>query len=231
MAVSFLLSKGLKGDPNVPIHSIETQTLGECWLSVSRLILTQGQPAHYAGAPMREIANLTLSVLAPDENDPLIRQYGDPAWLAWMHANFFTQKPVAELGDAPSYAFRLFNYAGQGRDQLQWVIDRLRADPEGRDAAITTFMPLTDTSYIPCISLLDFWIPQQALDLVVYAHSLDFGKKAYGNLVELACLQKIVADGLGRPVGQFVLHVKTAHIYEPEFEFMQRLVRNSLDSA
>ena len=38
--------------------------------------------------------------------------------------------------------------------------------------------------------MLDFWAPDGALELVVYAHSLDFGKKAYGNLVELARLQE-----------------------------------------
>jgi hypothetical protein len=39
---------------------------------------------------------------------------------------------------------------------------------------------------VPCVPLLDFWRPDDALELVVYAHSLDLGKKAYGNLVELA---------------------------------------------
>ncbi len=212
----------------MPIHVIETQTLGEAWFAVSRLILGEGQAARYAGAPIREAANLSLSIAAPDPNDPIIRRHGDPACLEWMHANFFIQKPLAELGNAPSYATRLFNYAGQGRDQLQWVVDRLSADPETRDAAITTFIPLTDTSYIPCISLLDFWIPQGALELVVYAHSLDFGKKAYGNLVELASLQKIVAGRLGRSMGQLVLHVKTAHIYEPEYEFMRSLLADRI---
>jgi thymidylate synthase len=205
------------------IHLIETQSLSGCWLAVSRLILEEGRDATYAGAPIREIANLSLSILAADADDATIRKYSDPGWLEWMHENFSTQKAVPELGDAPSYAVRLFNYGGQ-RDQLEWVIDRLHSDPAARDAAITTFMPLTDTSYIPCISLLDFWIPQQALELVVYAHSLDFGKKAYGNLVELARIQKIAADRLGRPVGMLVLHVKTAHIYEPEVETMARLV-------
>ena len=49
--------------------------------------------------------------------------------------------------------------------------------------------------------MLDFWAPDGALELVVYAHSLDFGKKAYGNLVELARLQEQVAGELGLPVG------------------------------
>jgi thymidylate synthase len=84
-------------------------------------------------------------------------------------------------------------------------------------------MPLTDTTYIPCISLLDFWIPARELELVVYAHSLDFGKKAYGNLIELAALQAAVAKQLARPAGKLIIHVKSAHIYEPEWSDMRRL--------
>ena len=76
---------------------------------------------------------------------------------------------------------------------MAWVIDRLRRDPATRSAAITTFQPRTDTSYIPCVSLLDFWLPGGAVELVSYAHSIDFGAKGYGNLVELAWLQHHVA--------------------------------------
>ncbi len=202
---------------------IESATLGECWLQASRLIMEQGLDSRYDRVRTKEIANLTLVVARPDPQDDLIRQYGDPAWLAWMHENFLTQKKVPELGNAPSYAARLFNYGESGLDQIHWVVQRLREDPENRSATITTFMPLSDASYIPCISLLDFWIPEKALDLVVYAHSLDFGKKAYGNLIELANLQSMVAQELSRAMGSLTLHVKSAHIYEPEWQAMRLL--------
>lgn len=209
-------------------YLVETTSLGDCWLQVSRLILEQGLVSRYDSATTKEVANLTLVAQSPDPQDPRINQSGDPAWLAWMHENFFVQKPVAELGNAPSYAIRLFNYANQGRDQIQWVVERLRADPEARSATLTTFMPLTDTTYIPCISLLDFWMPSGAVELVVYAHSLDFGKKAYGNLIELAILQSSVAQQLGRPIGKLIIHVKSAHIYEPEWEYMRRLCSTAM---
>jgi thymidylate synthase len=61
------------------------------------------------------------------------------------------------------------------------------------------------------------------LELLVYAHSLDFGKKAYGNLVELARLQHRVAEDVGVPPGRLVLHVKSAHVYESERNLVQRL--------
>jgi thymidylate synthase len=208
------------------IAVIEAQTLGEGWLRTSRTILEQGALADYDGQETRELALLTLVVEHPSSDDPVIAELGDAEWLAWMHDNFFIQKDVPELGDAKSYAVRLFNYGGAGRDQIAWVVERLRAEPGCRSATVTTFQPLTDTAYIPCVSMLDFWRPHGTLELVVYAHSLDFGKKAYGNLVELTRLQEHVAGELGAPIGRLVVHAKSAHVYEPEWA-LRRPVRRS----
>jgi thymidylate synthase len=206
------------------IVMVESPTLGEGWLAVSRAILEDGALAVYDGQRTRELALLTLVIAHPAPDDELIARLGDPQWLAWMHENFFVQKDVPELGEAKSYAVRLFNYAGTGRHQIAWVVDRLRADPECRSATITTFQPLTDTSYVPCVSMLDFWLRDGALELVVYAHSLDFGKKAYGNLVELARLQHHVAGELGVATGALVVHAKSAHVYEPEWSAMASII-------
>jgi thymidylate synthase len=79
--------------------------------------------------------------------------------------------------------------------------------------------------------MLDFWAPADRLELVVYAHSLDFGKKAYGNLVELARLQQLVAGELGLCPGPLTIYVKSAHVYEPEWALMAQLVSNSRTEA
>jgi thymidylate synthase len=200
---------------------LQARTLGEAWLSVSRRIVDGGADATYDAQPTKELTHLTIAVAEPDSDDATIAALADPAWLDWMRRNFTEPDDVAELGGARSYARRLRDYGG--RDQVKWVIERLRADGENRSAAITTFEPHTDTSYVPCVSLLDFWRARGALELVVYAHSLDFGKKAYGNLVELARLQHEVADAVGVPVGPLVIHVKSAHVYEPELELMRSL--------
>ena len=200
---------------------VTAETLGEGWLEVSRRILEEGADTSYDGQATKELALVTLSVSSPDPDDELIASLADPEWLDWMRRNFTEPADVPELGGARSYARRLRDY--DGRDQVAWVIDRLRAEPETRSATITTFQPLADTSYIPCVSLLDFWRVGEALELVVYAHSLDFGKKAYGNLVELARLQSEVAAAVGAPVGSLVIHAKSAHIYEPELEPMREL--------
>ncbi|HXA63319.1 MAG TPA: thymidylate synthase [Streptosporangiaceae bacterium] len=196
-------------------------TIGEAWLAVAGRILAEGVAGRYDGLPIREISLVTLAVQRPDPSDEIIARHAEPERLAWMHANFVDHARVAALGDADSYATRLFDYEHSGRDQIAWVIDRLREDPASRSATITTFQPHTDTTYVPCVSMLDFWLPGGAVELVVYAHSIDFGAKGYGNLVELAALQRHVADGLGLPVGRLLMIVKSAHVYETERAYVQ----------
>ena len=197
-------------------QTLHAATIGAAWLAVAGRILADGVDSAYDGLPVREIAHVTLAVSRPDPADEIIARLAEPERLAWMHANFTDHSAVAALGGADSYATRLFDYEHSGRDQVAWVIDRLRRDPATRSATITTFQPRTDTSYIPCVSLLDFWLPGGAVELTVYAHSIDFGAKGYGNLVELAGLQHYVADALGRPVGRLLMMVKSAHVYETE---------------
>jgi thymidylate synthase len=196
--------------------NIKTRTLGEAWVEAAHLILSCGADSSYEGLPLLEVELVTLDISEPDPGDAVIATYANPEWLAWMRANFIDHSRVAELGGARSYASRLFDYAGSGRDQLAWVVDKLRKDPVASYATITTFEPLTDTTYIPCVSLLDFWLRSGRLELVVYAHSIDFGKKGFGNLVQLAELQRQVAKRLNAPTGSLTMIVKSATIYETE---------------
>jgi thymidylate synthase len=136
-------------------HSLHAVTLGEAWLAVAREILATGVAGHYDGLPIREISLVTLVVADPDPDDEIIARHAEPERLAWMHANCVDHSRVAALGDADSYATRLFDYEHTGRDQIGWVVDRLRRDPASRSATITTFQPHTDTTYIPCVSALE----------------------------------------------------------------------------
>ncbi len=204
----------------LPARRIEVCTIGEAWIAVSALILEGGIASTYDSRAIREVILPTLVVTRPSSDDALVKRYADAPRLAWMHENFTRFDRVVALGDADSYATRLRDYEHSGRNQVQWVIDRLRSDPLTRSATITTFQPLTDTSYIPCVSLIDFFMLGSELHVSCYAHSIDFGAKGYGNLVELASLQEEVAQALECGVGTLTMIIKSAHVYESDFEYM-----------
>lgn len=204
-----------------------TSTIGDAWIEIASRILDEGRLSRYDDLPILEVTHATVDVHEPKADDPIIERYAEPARLAWMRSNFTDHARVAALGDARSYASRLYDYGGAGRDQLAWVVDRLRADPLSRSAVITTFEPLEDTSYIPCVSVLDFWIPDTAVELIVYAHSIDFGAKGYANLVQLAELLETVGAALEREPGRLTMIVKSAHIYETELDYMREVVASA----
>jgi len=205
---------------------IESETIGEAWIGTARLIIDRGAASTYDALSMREVLMTTIAVRSPRPTDEIVERFADPERLAWMRANFVDFAEVSELGDADSYATRLHNYANTGLDQLRWVCDRLRSDPLSRSATITTFQPLTDTSYVPCVSLLDFYLDEGALHLVVYAHSIDFGAKGYANLLELAVIQDQVATEIDRPVGPLTMIVKSAHVYDSDADYVRTVLEN-----
>src|SRR5216683_230415 len=179
---------------------IEVMTLGEARMAIAAAILADGVAGSWEGLPIVEVFRATLDVSSPRVDDPIIARDGDPERLAWMHANFTDHSRVADLGDADSYATRLYDYAHAGRDQIRWVIKRLTANPWARDATVTTLQPLTDATYIPCVSLLDFW------------------------LVEVVALQARVAGDLGVGMGTLTMTVKSAHIYQTELGLMRGII-------
>jgi thymidylate synthase len=206
--------------------TIESRTIGEAWIAVARVIMETGVVTTYDALAVREVLMISLSVREPSTSDDILERFADRERLAWMRANFVNFNAVRELGDADSYATRLHNYAGTGLDQLRWVSDRLRKDPLSRSATVTTFQPLSDTSYIPCVSLLDFFLEGDALHLSVYAHSIDFGTKGYANLLELAVIQHQVAADLACAVGPLTMIVKSAHVYDSDATNVSSVLAN-----
>ena len=143
---------------------------------------------------------MTLSVAEPDPGDDQTSQ--NTAILPgrhWMHENFFSPENVPELGTRGatprgSSTTRAPVATSSRGSSTGSATTRRRARRRSRRSS-----RCWTRRYIPCVSMLDFWAPAGRLELVVYAHSLDFGKKAYGNLVELARLQELVAGELGLP--------------------------------
>jgi thymidylate synthase len=215
----------LRGDVAAsPSRRIEVPTIGDAWIGISAVIMESGVESSYDALAIREVIMPTLVVTAPRSDDEVVKRYANAQRLEWMHENFTRYDRVTALGDADSYATRLRNYDHSGRDQIEWVINRLRSDPLTRSATITTFQPLTDTDYIPCVSLLDFFLIDNALHLSCYAHSIDFGAKGYGNLVELASLQEQIAREVGCAVGTLTMFIKSAHVYESDFAYMDAVL-------
>ena len=200
------------------------ETIGDAWISFLKEVTQNGVVRVYdKNEIIKEVCGLSISIKHAKWPDTIIEKYMDKDAFKWMEDNFTKQGLVRELNNAKSYASRLYNYMNK-KNQIEWVINKLKKKPSSCSATITTFDPLNDESYIPCISLLDFYIENNVLNLYVYARSLDWGKKAYANLVMLTKILEEVSEGIDVPVGGIELTVKVSRVYKEENDIVERIL-------
>lgn len=200
-------------------------TIGEAWYKIVKEILDEGKYIRIKekNEEYYEIKGVSFTIYNPNINDNIIKKYGDKDKIKWMQDNFKKQYNVKELKNAKSYGERLYNYEGK-KNQIDWIISKLKENDFCRSATITTFEPLTDVSYIPCISLLDFDINNEKLDLYVYARAIDFGNKGYANIISLSEIMNEVSTAINKQNGNLNIIMKSAHIYYSELEKMKEMV-------
>lgn len=213
------------------------KTIGEAWIEILSNIEENGIERQYTDNTndyfgVKEVFGINIEIEEPKLPDPVIDKYKDQKEYDWMVANFTVQEEVKELFNANSYAVRLYNYMNS-KNQIDWVIRRLKENPLQRSATLTTFEPLTDELYIPCVSLLDFQkrvdetSNEDVLDFYVYARSLDFGTKAYVNMVMLTQLLWTVAEKTGMKPGKLDLTVKSCHYRLDSVDKVKRILNNN----
>ena len=104
-------------------------------------------------------------------------------------------------------------------DQLPWLIDELKRNPESRRAVIDVRRIEDMSSDSPaCLNHLQFFIRDKALHLKILIRSNDAAKAAYMNAFAFIMLQKQIADELDIPVGTYTHRANSFHVYERDYE-------------
>ncbi|MFX0134619.1 MAG: thymidylate synthase [Candidatus Hodarchaeota archaeon] len=194
------------------MHYIEDTSIKNTWKKAKELILNKGSEIFDEDKELFEIIDLFLIINQPETSDQE-KVIHDKDMKRWMMENFREIKTIPELHDTKSYGWRLYNF--HGKDQIEWVINRLKRKRTTKSATIVTTEP-EDENYIPCVSLLDFKIRNGELLLSVTCRSLDFSKKALYNLYSLSDIAHNVAKEL--KINSIILKVLviSAHIYKKD---------------
>jgi len=186
--------------------------LSALWKDLKDEILVNGTTVFDGDTELLECRDVRVTELNLDvEEDFFKKEY--PEEYTWMHVNFTEKINVEKLGGARSYGWRLYDY--DGLDQVRWVEKKLLANRSAKSATITTMWPKVDTSYIPCISLLDFKIRSESLIVSVFARSIDVGKKFPFNVIEIMRVGERVRKRLDCKYIILRMYIASAHVYLP----------------
>lgn len=112
---------------------------------------------------------------------------------------------------------------GRTVDQLGWVIDELRKDPDAHNTLVTSWNPeylysmakSNEGARFPiCHNMYQVNIKREKVCLQLYQRSADIFLGVPFNIASYALLCKIIARILGREAGEFVHTFGDVHIYE-----------------
>jgi thymidylate synthase len=130
-------------------------------------------------------------------------------------------------------------------DQLRDVYEKIKADPDTRQAVAIIYNPIFDhaekkTKDRPCNLTLTFKLRNGKLDLTVFNRSNDLHWGTFGaNLCQFATIQEVVASWLGVEVGTYYQITDSLHIYLEDYGAQETdkvlnaygLDKNNLDGA
>jgi thymidylate synthase len=113
-------------------------------------------------------------------------------------------------------------YGPRTNGQFETIIDRLRQDPDTRQAVVTIWNPQYDLQPskrdYPCTILHQFRIRDNKLNMSVYMRSNDVWLGAAYDFFQFTRVQLAIASVLGIEPGTYNHHVGSLHIYEQHYQ-------------
>ena len=163
---------------------------------------------------LRAIIHELLWFLQGSTNIAYLRDNKVSIWDEWADAN-------GELGPVYGKQWRSWEGAnGQTIDQIQWVVDEIRRNPDSRRLIVSAWnvADLPQMALMPCHSLFQFYVADGKLSCQLYQRSGDIFLGVPFNIASYALLTHMVAQVCGLDVGDFVHTLGDAHLYSNHFE-------------
>ena len=119
-----------------------------------------------------------------------------------------------------------YTYHQRYQDQIPFVLQELRRNPDSRRAVMTIRDKDADmgSDDPACLQHIQYFIRQGKLDCMVLFRSNDACKATFMNAFALIMLQKRIAEELGVEVGIYVHRANSFHCYEKDYERLEAFV-------
>lgn len=155
-----------------------------------------------------------LWFLQGDTNVRYLQEHGVHIWDEWADEQ-------GDLGPIYGKQWRSFQgAAGKTVDQIQWLIDEIKRNPDSRRLVVSAWNPteIAGMALPPCHCLFQFYVAQGALSCQLYQRSGDTFLGIPFNIASYALLTYMIAHVTGLAPGEFIHTIGDAHLYVNHLE-------------
>ena len=133
--------------------------------------------------------------------------------------NFGEVTKVRHIG-AGLYHEKVTDVIQNGFDQISWVINEIKTNPNSRRLIVSGWNPAeaNDVALPPCHTLFQFHVNEGKLSCQLYQRSADTFLGVPFNIASYALLTHIIALECGLDVGEFIWTGGCVHLYKNHFE-------------
>lgn len=206
------------------VFKIRGKKVAEVWLKALKTILTFGEVKETDAMKMKEVLNLAAVIEDEDADNFFIPEYlgFDKAKVESYLPQIIDKEKVEGLHY--TYGYRLSGHFEI--DQVEKMIEKLRKDPNAREAVGVLFDPRIDieAEHRPCIVLVQALRNQEKLNFNVYVRSHDIFGGWPLNAFGLRKLQQKISQASGLNIGSLTFISASAHIYDFNWPEAQKII-------
>jgi thymidylate synthase len=163
---------------------------------------------------LKSIIHELIWFLAGDTNVRALQANGVTIWDEWADER-------GDLGPVYGRQWRSWEKPDGGSvDQIAWVLDEIRKNPDSRRLVVTAWNPadLDRMALAPCHCLFQFYVAEGRLSCQLYQRSADVFLGVPFNIASYALLTHMMAQVTGLEPGEFVHTLGDAHLYANHLE-------------
>jgi len=157
---------------------------------------------------LKSIVHELLWFLSGSTNVGYLRENGVSIWDDWANAD-------GDLGPIYGKQWRSFGTGEQSVDQISWVIEEIKRNPDSRRLVVSAWNPLElpQMALAPCHALFQFYVANGRLSCQLYQRSADAFLGVPFNIASYALLTHLIAHVCALKPGEFIHTLGDAHLY------------------
>lgn len=193
----------------------------------------------------RGVCEELIWFLRGETNAKLLSEKGVHIWdengsRAFLDSRGLVDNEEMDLGPVYGFQWRHFgasytnhkaNYDGEGVDQIKFIVETLKKNPNDRRMIFTAWNPsaLHKMALPPCHLLGQFYVNPNTNELscMLYQRSCDMGLGVPFNIASYALLTILIAKATGLKPGELIHTLGDAHVYTNHVKALQEQLKRT----